>query len=131
MAPESFAAAEMVKLTGVVPSVNRTMAFVVQPLGAVLACTCTRVTVMALSGVQVEPVQVVVSAPGRKMFCSPRGLAVSDSLAIFNLYVVTPLLDRFAAPAPASNGGVLQVKPETSETTWPGVVISGVEQLVI
>src|SRR6266481_7826923 len=69
----------MVTFTGVVPSVSRTTALVVQPLGAVLACTCTRVTVTALSGVQVEPVQVEVSAPGRNTFCSPRGLALSVS----------------------------------------------------
>src|SRR6266478_10133893 len=79
MAPPSFAAAEIVTFTGEVPSVSRTTALVVQPLGAVLACTCTRVTVTALSGVQVEPVQVEVSAPGRNTFCSPRGLALSDS----------------------------------------------------
>src|SRR6266404_2903395 len=76
MAPLSFAAAEIVTFTGDVPSVSRTIALVVQPLGAVLACTCTRVTVTALSGVQVEPVHVEVSAPGRKTFCSPRGLAL-------------------------------------------------------
>src|ERR1700732_4871222 len=74
MGPLSLAAAEMLTFTGVVPSVSRTMALVVQPLGAVLACTCTRVTVTPLSGVQVEPVHVEVSAPGRNTFCSPRGL---------------------------------------------------------
>src|SRR6266446_9146224 len=79
MAPLSFAAAEIVTFTGEVPSVSRTTALVVQPLGAVLACTCRRVTVTALSGVQVEPVQVEVSAPGRNTFCSPRGLALSVS----------------------------------------------------
>src|SRR6266478_7186643 len=79
MAPLSLAAAAMVRFTGVVPSVSRTTALVLQPPGAVLACTCTRVTVTALSGVQVEPVQVEVSAPGRNTFCSPRGLALSDS----------------------------------------------------
>src|SRR6266404_4009820 len=52
----ALAAAAMVRFTGVVPSLSRTMALVAQPLGAVLACTCTRVTVMALSGVHVEPV---------------------------------------------------------------------------
>src|SRR4029077_15651175 len=57
----------------------RTIALVVQPLGAVFACTCKRVTVTALSGVHVEPVQVEVSPPGRNTFCSPRGLALSDS----------------------------------------------------
>ena len=35
--------------------------------------------VKALSGVQVAPVQVEVSAPGRKMFCSERGAAVMAS----------------------------------------------------
>src|SRR5690242_18380165 len=79
MDPLSFAAADTVTFTGVVPSVNRTTAFVVHPLGAVFACTCTRVTVTALSDVQVEPVHVVVSAPGRNTFCSPRGLAVKFS----------------------------------------------------
>src|ERR1700724_3892878 len=79
MAPLSLAAAATVTLTCVVPSVTRTMALVVQPLGAVFACTCKRVTVTALSGVHVEPVQVEVSAPGRNTFCSPRGLALSDS----------------------------------------------------
>src|SRR5260370_35135551 len=69
----------MVVLTGEVRSVTRAMAVVVQPLGAVLACTCTRVMVTALSGVQVAPVHVEVNAPGRKTFCSPRGLALSDS----------------------------------------------------
>src|ERR1700692_3224324 len=79
MEPLSLAAAATVTFTGVVPSVRRTMALVVQPLGAVLAYTCKRVTVRALSGVQVEPVQAEVSAPGRNTFCSPRGLAVSVS----------------------------------------------------
>src|SRR5229473_6785400 len=79
MAPLSLAAAAMVRFTGVVPSVSRTIALVVQPLGAVFACTCKRVTVTALSGVHVEPVQVEVSAPGGNTFCSPRGLALSDS----------------------------------------------------
>src|SRR3989442_10629934 len=36
--------------------------------------------VRALSFVQVAPVQVEVSAPGRNMFCSARGLAVNDSV---------------------------------------------------
>src|SRR5579859_5379116 len=79
MEPLSLEAAAMVRFTGVVPSVSRTTALVVHPLGAVFACTCKRVTVTALSGVQVEPVQVEVSAPGRNTFCSPRGLAVSVS----------------------------------------------------
>src|SRR5947208_1727967 len=57
------------------------MALVAQALGAVFACTCTRVMVMALSVVQVAPVQVDVSAPGKKTFCSARGLELSDSLA--------------------------------------------------
>src|SRR5260370_41685886 len=78
MAPLSLAAAAMVRFTGVVPSVSRTIALVVQPLGAVFACACKRVTVTALSGVHVEPVQVEVSAPGRNTFCSPRGLALRD-----------------------------------------------------
>src|SRR6266478_7126570 len=52
---------------------------VVQPPAAVFACTCKRVTLTALSGVQVAPVHVEVSAPGRKTFCSPRGLALSVS----------------------------------------------------
>src|ERR1700730_4033483 len=69
----------MVTFTGVVPSVSRTMAVVVQPLGAVFACTCTRVMVTALSGVHVEPVHVEVSAPGKNTFCSPRGVALRDS----------------------------------------------------
>src|SRR5712671_1597449 len=75
MGPLSLAAEPMVRLTGVVPSVSRTTALVVQPLGAVFTCTCKRVMVTALSGVQVAPVHVDVSAPGRKTFCSPRGLA--------------------------------------------------------
>src|SRR5260370_40017673 len=79
MAPLSLAAAATVRFTGVVPSVSRTMALVVQPLEAVFACTCTRVTVTALSGVHVAPVQVEVSAPGRNTFCSPRGLELSVS----------------------------------------------------
>src|SRR6266404_1824337 len=79
MGPLSLAAEPMVRLTGVVPSVSRTMALVVQPLGAVFTCTCKRVMVTALSGVQVAPVHVDVSAPGRKTFCSPRGLALSVS----------------------------------------------------
>ncbi len=69
----------MVTLTGVVPSVRRTTALVVQPAGAVLACTCTRVMITGLSVVHVEPVQVEVSAPGRKTFCSERGLLLNDS----------------------------------------------------
>src|SRR5260370_30765653 len=79
MAPVSLAAAATVTFTGVVPSVSRTMALVEQPLGAVFACACKRVTVIALSGVHVEPVQVVVSARGRNTLCSLRGLALSDS----------------------------------------------------
>src|SRR6266404_1666547 len=79
MAPLSLAAAAMVTFTGVEPSVSRTTALVVQPLGAVLDCTCTRVTVTPLSGVQVEPVHAEVSAPGRNTFCSPRGLALRFS----------------------------------------------------
>src|SRR5580700_4853911 len=39
MEPLSLAAAEMVRFTGVVPSVRRTTALVVHPAGAVLACT--------------------------------------------------------------------------------------------
>src|SRR6266852_2901832 len=80
IAPLSLAVAEIVTFTGVVPSVRRTTALVVQPAGAVLACTCTRVMVRALSFVQVAPVQVEVSAPGRNMFCSARGLALNDSV---------------------------------------------------
>src|SRR5579859_243834 len=79
MTPLSLEAAEIVTLTGVVPSVRRTTAFVVQPEGAVFACTCTRVMVTGRSVVQVEPVQVDVSAPGRKTFCSARGLLLNDS----------------------------------------------------
>src|SRR5260370_20667976 len=79
MAPLSLAAAAMVRFTGVVPSVSRTTALVVHPLGAVFACTCKRVTGTALSGVHVEPVQGEDSAPGRNTFCSPRGLVLSDS----------------------------------------------------
>src|SRR6266851_2796098 len=39
-----------------------------------------RVMVTALSAVHVEPVQVEVSAPGRKRFCSERGLEVNVSV---------------------------------------------------
>ena len=46
MAPLSFDAAEIVTLTGVVSSVSRTTAFVVQPDGAVFACTCMREIVL-------------------------------------------------------------------------------------
>src|SRR5271157_4449129 len=99
MLPESFAAAEIVTFTGFAPSVSRTTAFVVHPDGPVFACTCTRLTVTALSGVHVEPVHVVVSAPGRKMFCSPRGKAVKASLPILNLYVDTP--PELSSEAPA------------------------------
>src|SRR5689334_24546259 len=81
MTPLSLDAAEIVTLTGVVPSVRRTMAFVVHPDGAVFAWTCTRVMVTDLSVVQVEPVHVEVSAPGRKTFCSARGLLLNDSEA--------------------------------------------------
>ncbi len=49
MGPLSLAAEPMVRLTGVVPSVSRTMALVAQPLGAVFACTRKRVAVTALS----------------------------------------------------------------------------------
>src|SRR6266851_4587311 len=38
-----------------------------------------RVMVTDLSAVHVEPVQVEVSAPGKKTFCSERGLAVKVS----------------------------------------------------
>src|SRR5215471_9305349 len=79
MTPLSLEAAEIVTLTGVEPSVRRTTALVVQAAGAVLACTCTRVMVTGLSVVHVEPVQVEVSAPGRKTFCSARGLLLNDS----------------------------------------------------
>src|SRR5579864_7369837 len=79
MGPESLDAAEIVTLTGLLPLVSCTTALVLQPAGAVLVWTCTRVTVMALSRVQVEPVQVEVKAPGRKTFCSARGLLLNDS----------------------------------------------------
>src|SRR6266852_501058 len=69
----------MVMFTGVVPAVSRTTALVAQPLGAVFACTCKRVTVTALSVVQVAPVHVEVSAPGRNTFCSARGLEENAS----------------------------------------------------
>src|SRR5260370_21906818 len=39
-----------------------------------------RVMVTALSTVQVAPVQVEVSAPGRNKFCSARGLALKNSV---------------------------------------------------
>src|SRR5262245_10162235 len=82
----------MVTLTGVVPSVRRTIAFVVHPAGAVFACACTRVTVTALSTVQVEPVHVAVSAPDRKMFCSARGDAVIDSPLMVMVPALIPAL---------------------------------------
>src|SRR5207248_10891748 len=69
----------MVRLMGVVPSLTRTMAFVVHPAGAVLACACMRVTVMALSRVQLSAVHVEVNAPGKNIFRGPRGLAESVS----------------------------------------------------
>src|SRR5208282_5739076 len=99
MLPESFAAAEIVTFTGFAPSVSRTTALVVHPEGPVFVCTCTRVTVTALSGVHVEPVHVVVSAPGRKMFCSPRGNAVNASFPTLSLYVETPPELTSEAPA--------------------------------
>src|SRR5256885_4872240 len=77
--PLSLADPAMVTFTGDVPSVSRTMALVPQPLGAVLACTWTRVMITALSVVQVAPVHVEVSAPGRKTFCSARGLELTVS----------------------------------------------------
>src|SRR5215475_3894017 len=92
MAPESFAAALMVTLIGVVPSVTRTIALVAQPDGAVFAWACTRVMVRALSGVHVAPVQVEVSAPGRKMFCSERGAAEMASPLRFTAPVFKPAL---------------------------------------
>src|SRR5208337_1980511 len=99
MMPESLAAPEIVTLTGLVPSVSRTTALVEHPAGAVFACTCTRVTVTPLSGVHVEPVHVEVSAPGKKMFCSPRGEAVRASLPRWSLYVERPPEESSEDPA--------------------------------
>lgn len=75
MAPESFVAALIVRLTLLDPSESRTMAEVPQPAGATFAADCTRVTVIALSMVQEAPVQVVVKAPGKKTGGMERGLA--------------------------------------------------------
>src|SRR5579885_1103694 len=44
-----------------------------------LGLDLNRVTVIALSSVQVSPVQVEVSAPGKNTFSGPRGLAVNGS----------------------------------------------------
>ena len=82
----------MVTFTGVAPSVSRTTPLVVHPDGAVLACAWTRVIVTALSTVHVEPVQVLVNAPGRKIFCSARGDAVTDSPLIVMVPALMPLL---------------------------------------
>src|SRR5262249_38070584 len=81
----------MVTLIGVVPSVTRTIAFVLHPDGAVFACACTRVMVSALSKVHVAPVHVDDSAPGRKIFCSERGDAV----------IASPLMDTDPVLIPA------------------------------
>ena len=43
-----------------------------------------------MSKVQVEPVQVLVSAPGRTMFCSARGEAVIDSPLMARAPVAIP-----------------------------------------
>src|SRR5271157_6036941 len=104
MTPESLAAPDIVKLTGDVPSVRRTTAFVVHPAGAVFACTCTRVTVTPLSGVHVAPVHVAVNAPERKMFCSPRGAAVRLHLPRRSLYVESPPAETSVDPAWLKDG---------------------------
>src|SRR5271155_2812700 len=74
---------------GVLPSVMRTTALVVHPAPAVFACTCTRVTVIPRSSVHEDPVQVLVSAPGKNIFCSPRGAAFRNSP--FNSNLLPPI----------------------------------------
>src|SRR5690242_1233036 len=115
MAPLSLAAAEMVTSWVVLPLLRRTTAFVVQPAGAVFACTCTRVTVIALSSVHVCAVHVDVNAPGRNALNGPRGLAVRGSPLKLKRYVEIPLLERMLEPAEVSGGcEVPQVKPKVS-----------------
>src|SRR5690348_3385272 len=115
MAPLSLAAAETVTSCVVEPLVRRTTAFVVQPAGAVFTCTCTRVTVTALSNVQVCAVQADVNAPGRNAVNGPRGLAVSGSPFKSNRYVEMPLLERMLEPADVTGGcEVPQVKLKVS-----------------
>ena len=58
MAPLSLAAAEMVTFTGVVPSVSRTMALVVQPLGAVFGAFHI-VLMLSVRDVDLQAVHVV------------------------------------------------------------------------
>jgi len=82
MGPESLAAAAIVKFTGVVPSVTRGTALVMHPDGAVFACACTRLTMMALSRVQDSPVQAEDKDPGKNVVNGPRGLAETDSVPI-------------------------------------------------
>src|SRR5215470_13402468 len=112
MAPLELAAAEMVTLSGEAPSLRRTTAFVAQPAGAVLACASTRVTVMALSGVHVAPVQVAVSAPGRKTLSVARGADCISSPFRRNLAAATPLVSTTGSPAALYGAEVAPVVKE-------------------
>src|ERR1051326_7824024 len=82
IAPESLAAAAIVRLIADVPSGTRITALVVQPAGAGFACALKRGMVIALSRVQLSPAQVPVSAPGKKTLNGPRGLAETVSAPI-------------------------------------------------
>ena len=80
MAPESLSDADILRLTVFLPSVILITALVEHPAGAVLACACTLVTLISLSGVQVPAAQGVVSVPGRKTLYSTRGEELIFSL---------------------------------------------------
>src|SRR5260370_42211424 len=121
MAPLEFAAPERVTLTGDVPSLSRTTAFVEQPAGAVLACASTRVTVTPLSIVHVAPVQVVVSVPGRKTFCSERGADCISSPFTRNFAAATPLASTTGSPAALNDAELPPPENEEASTTWHAV----------
>src|ERR1700737_322136 len=124
MAPESFPAALTVTLTGVVPSVSRTTALVVQPAGAAFAWTCNRVMVTALSSVQLDAVQVEVNAPGRNTFCSARGLEVITSEFNRNCVAAKPLLSRIVCPAAVSPGTPPPHVPKVLSMKAPPAVVN-------
>src|SRR4051812_13578447 len=64
---------------GVVPSVNGTTGNVVHPAGAVFARRSICTTLMAFFSVNCAAVQVVLSAPGRKLPQPIRGVLAKES----------------------------------------------------
>ena len=61
------------RFTGVVPSVNCIIGDVLHDTPATLTDDCTRVTVIALSNIQLVAVHVVVRAPGKNIGGNDRG----------------------------------------------------------